>query len=287
MKIESNKISNRRPNTDFNLQKMGVIYEQVNGQIDSPHRHDYYTVLLIEKAKGKHVIDYQTFLFQELEIHFVSPGQVHQVALTEKPKGWVMTFSKDFLLKNNIPENFISNINLFKPFGDAPPLKVDKATFNRLLNIVKEIETCLPPHLKYRSRALGALLQLFLIYANNSLKLDDSQLKEDDRGVCILRDFKKLVENRFKKWHKVNNYASEIYISPKHLSQTVKNITGKTAKEFIVDRITLEAKRLLLHTELSIKEISHAVGFEEPLHFSGFFKKNTGISPSMFRKENV
>ena len=138
--------------------------------------------------------------------------------------------------------------------------------------------------LTYRNRALGSLLQLFLIYCNNSSQLDATQIDEDNSGICILRDFKQLVEENFNKWHKVKEYASEIHISPKHLSQTVKNITGKVAKDHIQDRIVLEAKRLMLHTDLTIKEVAYSTGFEEPLHFSGFFRKQVGVSPSQFRK---
>lgn len=277
-------IEHRKPSNTFYLDTMEQIYIQAEGKTDVPHRHDYYTVLLVEKAAGKHVIDYKTFPFDALEVYFVSPGQVHQVALAEPPKGWVITFSKDFLAENNIPESFISNINLFKPFGDSPPLKLDKETFNRLVRIIKEMEACMPLELTYRARALGALLQLFLIYANNSSTVNPSQLDEENPGICILRDFKSLVEIQYMRWHKVSEYATEIHISSKHLSQTVKNITGKSAKEVIQDRLLLEAKRLLLHTDLSIKEVAYKIGYEEPLHFSGFFKKRAGLSPTEFRQ---
>ncbi|MEL6656708.1 MAG: helix-turn-helix transcriptional regulator [Bacteroidota bacterium] len=278
------RIENRKPNTDFNLLDMGVIFDQVDGAIDVPHRHDYYTVLLIGKASGEHLIDYQSFPFQPQEVHFVGPGQVHQVAATAKPTGWVFTFSRDFLVENNIPESFITNINLFRTFGHSPPLALDQATFDRLFSIIQQMHECLPLNLTYRNRALGALLQLFLIHCNNSAAVDPSQLDEDNSGVCILRDFKHLVDDHYAKWHKVNEYAAEIHLSPKYLSQTVKQFTGKSAKEFIQDRLVLEAKRLLLHTELSVKEIAYRIGFEEPLHFSGFFKKKAGISPSHFRE---
>ena len=101
--------------------------------------------------------------------------------------------------------------------------------------------------------------------------------------MCILRDFKHLVDARYHQWHKVNDYAAEVHLSPKYLSQTVKQFTGKSAKEFIQDRLVLEAKRLLLHTDLSVKEVAYKIGFEEPLHFSAFFKKKAGVSPSSFR----
>lgn len=278
-------IERRKPLVDFSLQKMETIYAAAEGQADVPHRHDYYTVLFVEAAKGQHLIDDQRFPFQHGEVYFISPGQVHQVVLDAVPRGWVITFSKTFLVSNNIPESFIFTINLFRPFGDAPPLKVDADTQQRLRRVISEMESCLPLQLNYRTRALGALLQLFLIYCNNSAAMDDPQIDEEQAGVCLLRDFKQLVEEKYRQWHKVTDYASEIHISSKHLSHTVKKITGKVAKEYIQDRVLLEAKRLLLHTDMSIKEVGYTIGFEDPLHFSSFFKKHTGSSPTAFRTE--
>lgn len=276
-------LRNRKPRTDFSLQKMEEIYRQSGGNVDRAHRHEYFTVILIKKAQGKHVIDYQTYPFASNEVHFVSPGQIHQVNTVKIPSGWVITFSREFLMQNNIPENFISNINLFKQFGETPPLPVDTEIFNQLLRIIKDMQLCLADTGHYRKRALGALLQLFLIQCSNSCSLDSAQLNEEDAAVCIFRDFKKLVEENFTNWHRVTQYASEIHISSKHLSHTVKHLSGKTAKQFIQDRLTLEAKRLLLHTSLNMKEIAYRLGFSEPLHFSGFIRKQTGLSPSRLR----
>jgi AraC-like DNA-binding protein len=164
---------------------------------------------------------------------------------------------------------------------------LDQNTFERLMNIIHEMESCLPFELKYRSLALGSLLQLFLIYCHYNLNFNSVQLDEENASVCILRDFKLLIEEKYQEWHKVQDYASEIHISAKHLSQTVKNFTGKTAKTLIQDRLILEAKRLLLHSSLTIKEIAYQIGFNEPLHFSGFFKKKVNISPSEFKNQKI
>ena len=279
----TNNLKQRKHSLDFRLESMETIYQKAKGKPDRPHRHDYYTVLFVSKAKGKHVIDYKTYPFGNLEVHFVSPGQVHQVVVTSKPKGYVITFSRDFLAENNIPESFIQNINLFKEIGENPPLQLDENTYQKLNRVILEMYECLPKDLLYRKRALGALLQLFLIYSNNSLLLDEKQLDEENPNVCILRDFKTLVDEKFQEMHKVNAYAELMNLSSKHLSQTIKNQTGKTAKNLINDRLLLEAKRLLLHTDLSVKEIAYQLGFEEPLHFSGFFKKQAKKSPSEFR----
>lgn len=277
----------RKHHIDFNLQQMGAIYQEAKGKPDEPHRHDYYTILLVEKASGNHVIDYRSYAFDNFQVHFVGPGQVHQVALTAEPAGWVITFSRGFLIENNIPESFITNINLFKQFGENPPLQTDEITCEKLAQLMQQMEECLPMEFHYRNRALGALLQLFLIYSSNSCTLDSTQLDEENTKVCLLRNFKNLVEENYQQWHKVGTYAEAIPISSKHLSTTIKNLTGKTAKEFIQDRLVLEGKRLLIHTELSVKEVAYRLGFEEPLHFSNFFKKQVGVSPSGFKTKTA
>lgn len=277
-------INDKNPSIQFGLVQMEAIFDAAEGLVDKPHRHDYYTVLFVKSATGRHIIDYNSYDLGTEQIFFVSPGQVHQVITIDRPKGWVITFSKDFLASNNISEEFISNINLFRQFGENPPLTIESTTSKRLLRIIEDIKECIPLELTYRRTALGALLQLFLIHANNSCSIDTSQLDEENSQICLLRDFKQLVEAHHHQWHKVSDYANEINITPKHLSQTVKSLVGKTAKAFIQDRLTLEAKRLLLHTDLSIKSIAYELGFEEPLHFSGFFKKQSGVSPSAFRQ---
>ena len=277
----------RRSQLDFNFQDMGVIYDQGEGKADKTHRHDYYTVLFVERAKGSHIIDFKTYPFQEDEIHFVSPGQAHQVNLEARPKGWAITFSKNFLLFNNIPESFISNINLFRNVGETPPLTITPGAKEKFTLYLKEMELLFSQEIPFKRRALGALLQLFLINSTYYCRLDPVQFTQENQQVCILRDFKKLVEQKHVLWHKVNEYAESINISSKYLSSTVKNITGKTAKEFIQDRLILESKRLLLFSDLSIKQVAYQLGFEEPLHFSSFFKKQTGLSPSHFRSKKM
>ena len=277
------RIVRREAKTNFNIRDMGDMHDEVSGKPDIPHRHDYYTVLLIEEATGNHIIDFVEFEFGNQEVHFVAPGQVHQVMLKQRPKGWFFTFSRDFLVENNIPETFISNINLFQPIGSSPPLLLDNKSYKKLEAIVNDMIMCSPSDLTYSRRALGALLQLFLIYCNNSSQLEPSQLDEKSARICTLRTFKQLIEKHYKEWHKVKEYASELNITPKHLSKSIKSTTGRTAKDHITDRILLESKRLLHHSNLNVKEIAYTIGFEEPLHFSGLFKRLTGVSPTAYR----
>ncbi|MBL7775525.1 MAG: AraC family ligand binding domain-containing protein, partial [Saprospiraceae bacterium] len=91
-------LAQRPHRATFMVKRMGVIFDEMQGRApEQPHRHAYYTVLLIEKASGKHVVDYQTYRFGARQVHFVSPGQVHLVHTPERPEGWVITFTREFL----------------------------------------------------------------------------------------------------------------------------------------------------------------------------------------------
>ena len=93
------------------------------------------------------------------------------------------------------------------------------------------------------------------------------------------------MEEHFIQYHKVNEYAELLNVTPNHLSETIKKITGKTAGEVIHQRLILEAKRRLLHSSISAKELAYALNFNDPSYFSRFFKANTDLSPEGFRNE--
>jgi len=98
------------------------------------------------------------------------------------------------------------------------------------------------------------------------------------------RRFKLLLEKNFIEKKAVGEYAAMIGITPGHLNDTVQKDTGKTASEIIHERIILEARRLLYHSEKSVKEIAYALNYDDPSYFVKFFKTHTGSTPEHFRK---
>ena len=95
--------------------------------------------------------------------------------------------------------------------------------------------------------------------------------------------FQNLVEKQVKTHKKVHNYAKIMGISTKTLNTVSRSIVHKSAKEFIDDICTKQIKRLLINTELSIKEIAYAMGFEESTNFYKYFKRQTQLTPEQFR----
>ena len=281
------KVDSEKDNVHFSISKMEDIYAKRNGRVDEPHRHDYYTIHIINKAKGLHKIDFNTYNLSHKQVFFVAPGQVHQVIENEISVGFAMTFSNQFLIQNSIPLSFIASLNLFQNYGHSPPLKPSTAQFDAIILFANQIYGLFNSEAKMKSLSIGAFLKLLLIECNNICSINPIESDIDSTGDNLIRAFKNEVDKNFKKEHSTTFYAANLHITPDHLNRTFKAKIGKTAKEYIQARIVTEAKRLLYFTGLSNKEIAYELGFNEPANFSAFFKKNTNISPSKFRETQI
>jgi len=275
---------NKNNELNFRIQRIEDIYTERNGEADEPHRHDYFTVILIKEASGKHIIDFKEYDLQPNQVYFVSPGQIHQVIEEKKSFGYVILFSPGFLAENQIPCHFIDDLNLFNDHGNSPPLNLNDKEAEQLSAFCDEMISIQDSDLKYMELAISSYIKLFLIHCNNVCTLKNDNPQNQEAINSILRNFKMLVNEKYTEWHQTTDYAGELNVTPDYLNRVVKSLTGKTAKEYIQARIIIEARRLLYFSEMSAKEIGYNLGFSEPANFSAFFKKNTGFSPMQIGK---
>ena len=265
---------------------MEDVYDIVKGQPDEPHRHNYYIVLVVQKARGKHIIDFNEFDLSGNQMYFVSPGQVHQILEDEKSYGYAITFSQQFLAYNYIEESFVKDLYLFQENGFSPPLLVTDEVLKRALFFAKEMFELKDSDEKWKYQALGAWLKLLLILAQESCNMFPNQHTQSiQAGKVLLKDFKELLDQNHAQWHKVSDYAAALNITSDYLNTSVNSLTGTNVKAHIQNRILLAAKRMLLFASFSQKEIAYQLGFSEPANFSQFFKKHTKLSPSAFKKQ--
>ncbi|BEG99218.1 AraC family transcriptional regulator [Bacteroides sedimenti] len=271
-------------NPSFSMKRLEDLYRSNHGESDIPHRHDYYTIIFFEKGNGTHIIDFTEYKIEDSTIYFIVPGQMHQVIPASEPKGWTMKFTDEFLIANAISDKLIDNIYLFNDFGQSPPLTISEAQLPVYLNIISQIDYFSNVLENYTQEAIGALLKLFLIQSNNHCSLHKSnnpQLQETTNQ--LLYSFKQLLNKHYAAMHMVSDYADKLAVTADYLNKTVKSITGKSAKEHIQGKIIIEAKRILLFSDISSKELAYELGYEESAHFNNFFKKMTGLTPSEFR----
>lgn len=278
------KVNSKEKNLNFGISKMEDIYIKRNGEVDVPHRHNYYTVLIINNAKGIHKIDFNAYDLSNKQVFFVAPGQVHQVIENKKSFGFVMTFSNIFLTENAIPMSFIESLNLFQNYGQSPPLVLNEKQFNAIEYFANQIFYLFHSQTEMKFLSIGAFLKLLLIECNNICSINPVESDMDTTGHNLIRSFKAAVDKYYKKEHSTTFYAKKLHITPDHLNRVIKARIGETAKDYIQTRLITEAKRLLYFTDLLNKEIAFELGFNEPANFSAFFKKHTQLSPSNFKK---
>lgn len=278
------KVNAKEENLSFGISKMEDIYTKRDGEVDVPHRHNYYTVLIVHKAKGLHKIDFNAYELSNKQVFFVAPGQVHQVIEEEKSFGFAMTFSNLFLTENSIPLSFIESLNLFQNYGQSPPLTPSEKQFSAIEHFANQIFDLFHSESDMKFLSIGAFLKLLLIECNNICSINPIESEVDTTGDNLIRAFKTSVNKNYKKEHSTTFYANELHITPDHLNRVIRARIGETAKDYIQTRIITEAKRLLYFTDLLNKEIAFELGFSEPANFSAFFKKHTQLSPSSFKK---
>ncbi|WP_062053098.1 helix-turn-helix domain-containing protein [Aquimarina longa] len=134
-----------------------------------------------------------------------------------------------------------------------------------------------------QAEMLRMLMARFIITTTRLIK-QQNNYNTPEIQVDLIRNFNILVETHFREKHTVGFYAEKLFKSSKTLSNNFSKF-GKSPLQIIHDRIILEAKRLLIYTNKSAKEIAYEIGFEDASHLSRMFKKHTSISPSEFKKQ--
>jgi AraC-like DNA-binding protein len=269
----------------FSIRTMEEIDEAADGQSNVPHRHNYYTIIWVHEAYGVHHIDFRDYNVEPDTIFFIHPQQVHQLEIERNPKGVVILFTCDFLMSHGIREDFISNLNLFLTCDENPPIPVPRESKPVLQHITDNIFNEFKSDNVFRFEAISAQLNLFLIECNRISNLTRVATQPDFHNHTLIKEFKKLVEQNFRSQHKVSYYSEQLHITAKHLNEVIKASIGRTAKEYILDRILLEAKRTAHFTDLSSKQIAFQLGFNDPAHFSKLFKKCQGISFTEYKAQ--
>ena len=251
---------------------------------DRPHRHNYYEICIFINGAGKHEIDFNTYNIQSNSLHFLSPGQVHLISREKDYHGFLLVFTRDFYSLDTFHQDLLFNLPFFNNQMMLPVLDLEPDDFEDILQLINLIKKERRSGTMMTKEILRSYLQVFLLKCQQFyIKKFAEQVKMHDPYFAQVQKFITLVEKNFMELHLVQDYARLMSISPGVLNKNVKKITGNTAGEIIMDRLMLQARRLLMYTDLSNKEISFRLNYNDPSYFSRLFRKKTSLSPSAFR----
>ncbi|MDN5202340.1 AraC family transcriptional regulator [Fulvivirgaceae bacterium BMA10] len=261
------------------LAQNATAYPKFPVQTDIPHRHDFYEMCIFYKGEGTHEIDFSKFPINNYSVHFVTPGQVHLISNHQHAQGYILAFTEEFVALNKKPvEVKIGEL-------PSPYLDMNKHEFKFVWNILDAIMHEYSHPGEESEEIIKSYLHILILKSKNLYgKTEKTKKKINPNTNTIFRSFKDLVEKNYRTNQLVNFYADHLNISPSHLNKISKKICGRTAGNFIHDRVILEAKRLLVFSDMTSQEIAYHLMYNDPSYFSRIFKRKTGYSPTRFRE---
>ncbi|MBK7602647.1 MAG: helix-turn-helix domain-containing protein [Saprospiraceae bacterium] len=248
----------------------------------TPHRTNFYHVFLFDNCQPTHYVDFEKIKIQPYSLLFIDKDRVHQFDQLLNYEGRILIFTEDFFSDSK----FLRSSILFNDLSKQATIKLNQKSLQLFIRLCDNIteELNLPDDDTKHFILKNHLHNFLLLAEREKRKQGFGDLKKGaDLDYTLL--FRDLLETNFTKLKAVNDYSSQLFISEKRLGQATSKVLGKTPKEIINERILLEAKRFLVYSHLTIKEIGQDLGFEDPAYFVRYFKKNTETTPVEFREK--
>lgn len=252
-----------------------------------PHIHSFYQIIWFYEGTGQHQVDFQSYAVHPHTLFFIAKDQVHAFD-HETYEGVLLHFNESFLVHYAPDIDIVLKYNIFNNYQLDPCVQLPPELIPTLSTLMSQMEQELTYQNQFGTKdLLTYLTKAFLILIERLHRQTDPlhaiYRVSDEKHVQFLR-FRELLENHFKKGTTVSAYADLLNLSPKSLTDLTNKLAHKTPSQLIQERVILEAKRLLVHSSLSIKEIGYSLSFEDPSYFVKYFKKYTQMTPRAFRE---
>ncbi|WP_395054015.1 helix-turn-helix domain-containing protein [Flavobacterium sp.] len=231
----------------------------------------------------------ETTLIIDNVIYVLKPNQMvfltefHKVDISKVEDINIIRFNRNFYCINNHDSEIGCKGVLFFGASQVPIINLNEENIKKFELLWSVFLAELKNKDEMQIEMLQMLLKRFLIIATRIFKDENKIVYVQETKMDVIRNFSFLVEVHFKTKHTVAEYADLMNKPAKSLTNLFANHIEKSPLQIIQDRIFLEAKRILLNSEKSIKETAFELGFEDIQSFSRFFKNKQGVSPKEFR----
>lgn len=264
----------------FWMDNLGGLLERF-ANLEFPHKQDFYTVIIVEKADGEMLIDNHKVRLDNAKAIIVKPRCINSIDINRQAKGRIICFTEDFFslrYNNNILYQFSFLQRDAKPFIRLSERQ--KEHWDILLHLTGE-------EFRLQKRESKKVLRSYLniiLFELERLYNPTGVIKNKNHKQEKIQQFEIYIDQHFSTKKLPSAYAELLHVSPNYLNKICKEETGQTAGDLIRKRITIEAQRLLHYTHYTINEIADRLGFENTSYFVTFFKKQTNFTPDRFRK---
>lgn len=244
-----------------------------------PHRKNYYLFALVKKGGSRHWVDSLPYTLQPDTFYFTTPQQVHLKEERKPVEGFFVRFSYEFL---QLEENrALIGLPIIQNPANGHTLTLSKQDVHMAEDILEKMLVEFQDDASWKNQMLTALLRVFVIHMSRLYTRQYGEQSAPNRNM--LQRFQILIDEHHLEWHDVASYARLLHLTPGYLNDLVKGQSGKTAITHIHERLLVEAKRRLLYTEASVKELADQLGFADDAYFNRWFRRLSGATPVVFR----
>jgi AraC family transcriptional regulator, transcriptional activator of pobA len=249
-----------------------------------PHYHDFFQMsLLLGKTRLMH--DFRETEVSGATLFFLSPGQVHTIDPSPDIRGTIVSFTREFIdPAGGQSSGFLSDLPFFFATDSPPWLRLTTKNTGWVEEVFRQLQEEFSQNQQGAGEIFRSLLRILFVRAAR-WHSQESPVTRGNKATVLVRRFQQEVERHHAEWRTLDPYAKELGVSVNHLNDVVREETGQAAGEHIRLRRLLDAKRLLLHSTLSVSEIGYRLGFEDPSYFSRFFRRYEDSTPAGFRKQ--
>ncbi len=239
-------------------------------------------VLWFQEDSNSITIDGQPYSFAKDEI--ICLTEFHKLEEVNIKSARLIKFNRAFYCIYNHDSEVGCKGLLFFGAHNVPRMHLPKQEVEVFQTVYRMFNLELEQQDHLQLEMLQMMLKRFLILCARLYK-KQNKIDLDQEQLDLIREYNYLVEQHYKELHNVADYAEMLHKSPKTLANYFKKLSAKTPLEFIKNRRMLEARRLLLEDQLSVKEVAYDLRFEDVQSFSRFFKREEGLSPVAFKKQ--
>ena len=244
-----------------------------------PSRPSFHQLLLVESGRLEHEVDFERYRCGAGSVLHVRAGQVQRFLGDSGSSGWALLFTPESLPPTRGIEVALGpggRAAFTLPPGDLPAF----APAMKALAAACDAGSSGPGWTPVLGHLLSALL-LMIAHARGTASTGGS--RHPATALKLHERFLRELELGFTDTRTTTDYAQRIGTTPKSLVRACNAVAGTTPKQLIELRVSLEAKRLLAHSNLSVSAIGTELGFSEPTNFVKFFGRCEGMTPLAFR----
>ncbi|WP_289039413.1 helix-turn-helix domain-containing protein [uncultured Zobellia sp.] len=251
--------------------------------VHRPHKHDFFLCVLFEKGNGTHEIDFSSYPINDGSLFFLKPGQTHSWSFNAPPQGYIFFHTQSFF-ELSVADVKLNQFPFYYSYKNPPHLNLSTSEQGKIATRFKEINEEYHGHGVYKKQKLASLINLTYIDLSRLYAFDVSENTLSSTYLKILSDLEHAIERYYKTEKKAHFYADKLNITTKHLNRVTQATLGKTTTELITERILLEAKRLIVHSENPLSQVAESLGYEDYAYFSRVFKAKNQTTPLEFKK---